>query len=208
MADTLSHLRLDEFLERLSSRAPTPGGGSASALAGAMSAALLHMVLELTAGRPGAPDDGALAELRAGAASWQSELLQLAQADAAAYDAVVAARRLPRETDRDAEARRVQVEAAVREAIRTPLTIARTASELLALSERIAAVGNRNAISDVGVAALLAAAAVRGAALNVRINLPSLPGGDDEAAREIDRLLEELEPRERAVSAAVEERLG
>lgn len=208
MADTLTHLRLDEFLERLSSGAPTPGGGSASAFAGAMSAALLHMVLELTAGRPQAPDDEDLAALRTAVAGWQSELLQLAQADAAAYEAVVAARRLPRATDREAEARRVQLEAAVREAIRTPLAIARTASELLPLAERIAAVGNRNAISDVGVAGLLAAAAVRGAALNVRINLPSLPDGDDDAAREIDSLLGELEPRERAVGAAVEERLG
>ena len=211
MAETLSELRLDAFLERLSSRAPTPGGGSASALAGATGAALLHMVLELTAGRPDAPDDETLAELRGAAAIWRSELLALVEADAAAYEAVVAARRLPRGTEREAETRRVQLTGAAREATQVPLDIARRAAAVLDLAERIARIGNRNAISDVGVAALLAASAVRGAALNVRINLPSL--ADDEPLRgeasvELDRLLESVARRERAVSAVVEERLA
>jgi methenyltetrahydrofolate cyclohydrolase len=211
LAETLPELRLDAFLERLSSPAPTPGGGSASALAGATAAALLHMVLALTGGRPGDPDDDALAALRGEAAGWQSELLELVQLDAAAYDAVVTARRLPRTTEREAESRRVQVASATREATRIPLEIVRRAARVLELAERVAAIGNRNAISDVGVAALLAAAAIRGAALNVRINLPYLPGDEplrDEAAVELDRVLPPVEEREGAIRSAIEERLA
>jgi methenyltetrahydrofolate cyclohydrolase len=211
VSDSLAELRLGEFLERLGSRAPTPGGGSASALAGASGAALLHMVVELTASRPDVVDDETLAEFRGAAAAWRSELTRLVDVDAAAYDGVIAARRLPRTTEREIEARRVQVAGAVREATRVPLEIARRSFEVLALAERVARIGNRNAISDVGVAALLAAAAVRGAAMNVRINLPALPPDDPlqaEAGGEIEDLLAKLESTEAAVRAAVEDSTG
>lgn len=211
MTENLTELRLDAFVERLSSRAPTPGGGSASALAGAAGAALLHMVLELSAGRATDADDDTLAELRGAAASWQSELIELVQLDAAAYEGVVVARGLPRASEREREARHVQLSATIREATRTPLAIARRASEVLDLAARIAPIGNRNAISDVGVAAVLAEAAIRGAALNVRINLPALPADDPmraEADAEVTRLLFDLEARAARVRATVEERLG
>lgn len=210
MTDSLSELRLDEFLARLSSPAPTPGGGSASALAGATSAALLHMVLELTRPGPEGPDEAELAELTTAAAGWQSELLRLVELDAAAYDSVVAARRLPKGTDREREARSVQVAAAVREATRVPLDIVRRAGEVLELARRVVRIGNRNALSDVGVAALLAGVAARGGGMNVRINLPALPDDDPlrrEAAADLERLLTDAESAEREVHAAVEERL-
>ncbi len=212
MADSLPELSLAEFLDRLASRAPTPGGGSASALAGSTAAALLHMVLELTAGRASATDatdQAALTELATAAATWQSELLALVQSDAAAYDSVVAARRLPRDTDRDAEARRTQMTLTTREATSVPLEIVRRASAVLELAERVAPVGTRSAISDVGVAALLAAAAMRGAALNVRINLPFLPEDDPlrtDAGDELDRLLAGLDEREAVLQGTVAER--
>lgn len=211
MTDSLTELRLDAFLQRLSSGAPTPGGGSASALAGATGAALLHMVLELTAGRPEAPDEATLAELRAETAGWQSELLELVRLDALAYDQVVAARRLPRDSAEEADARRRQVAAATREATRVPLEIVRRAGAVLDLAARVAAIGNRNAISDVGVAALLAGASARGAALNVRINLPSLPADDPlaaDATEELDRLLAAVDQGERTVRAAIEDRMA
>src|SRR5690606_28554231 len=106
-------------------------------------AALLHMVLELTAGRTDA-DEPTLTELSAAATSEQSELLALVQTDAAAYDSVVAARRLPRETERDAEARHTQMMLATREATRVPLEIVRRASAVLELAERIASFGARS----------------------------------------------------------------
>jgi glutamate formiminotransferase/formiminotetrahydrofolate cyclodeaminase len=212
MTERLTELTVRDFAAALATRSPVPGGGSAAALAGAMGAALMHMVVELTAGKPAAEaHERTLAELRLAAATEQSELLRLVELDAAAYDAVIRSRRLPRDTDRDREARRIQVEAATRDATRVPLDTARHAFGILAIAERLVPIGNRNAISDVGVGALLAATAVRGAAHNVRINLPFLPEDDPlrrEASAAVDDLLAELPERERAVAAAVEERMA
>ena len=207
-----AELTVSAFIERLASKAPTPGGGSAAALAGAMGAALVQMVVALTTGRADAePVEDELRELALAAAGFQSELLQLVEHDAAAYASVIAARRLPRGTERERELRRVQIDAAVRDATRSPLHIAERAHEVLGLAERLAPIGSRNAISDAGVAGLLAAAALRGGALNVRINLPFLP--DDEplridAGERVDALLAGLDEREAALRAAVAERLG
>jgi methenyltetrahydrofolate cyclohydrolase len=209
-ADRLNDLPARELIERLASSDPIPGGGSASALAGAMGSALVRMVVALSVGRPAAEgNETELTEIATGAAQCQSELLNLAQLDAVAYDAVVQARRLPKSTDLERRARAVQVGAAVREATRAPLEVARMAERVLGLAERLAPIGNRNAISDVGVGALLAAAALRGAVLNVRINLP---GVDDEdlrarATEECARFLESLDDRERALRLAVDARL-
>lgn len=212
MDSRLTDLPVEDFLARLATDDPVPGGGSASALAGAMAAALVHMVVELTAGRPSAAGhEERLAEIRLAAAGLQSELVSLAHADAVAYASVVAARRLPKETDRDRDARRIQLDAAVREATRTPLSIARRSEGVLALAEELASIGNRNAVSDVGVAGLLAGAAIRGAAMNVQINLPSLPEDEplrDEARRELDALVAGLAERERGLAGAVGDRIG
>lgn len=212
MDSRLLDLSVTDLLGRLATDEPIPGGGSASALAGAMAAALVHMVVELTRGRPAAADhEDELAGLRLAAASLQSDLLRLAEVDAAAYASVVAARRLPKETDREREARGVQLHAAVREATQAPLAVARRAEEVLGLAERLAPIGNRHAVSDVGVAGLLAAAALRGAAMNVEINLPALPDSDPlraEAREALDELLGALEDRERRLRAAVGERIG
>jgi formiminotetrahydrofolate cyclodeaminase len=212
MDDQITELPARQLIERLASSAPIPGGGSASALAGAMGAALVQMVVALTTGRPAAAEfEAELTEIAAAAAVSQSELLNLAELDAAAYDAVVRARRLPKESDREREARAVQVAAATREATRAPMHAARIAETVLELAERLAPIGNRNAVSDVGVAGLLAAAAVRGAVLNVRINLPYLDPDEplrDEASAEVDRVLAGIDERERAIRDAVEARLG
>ena len=210
MDDRITDLPARKLIERLATSEPIPGGGSASALAGAMGAALVQMVVALTSGRA-ADAEPELADIAVAAANCQSELLNLAELDAVAYDAVVQARRLPKETDLEREARSVQVAAATREATRAPMHTARMAATVLDLAERLAPIGNRNAISDVGVAALLAAAAIRGAALNVRINLPYLDAEEtlrDEAGAEVERLLAGLDERERAIRGAVEARLA
>jgi methenyltetrahydrofolate cyclohydrolase len=212
MESRLSELTVRELLERLATDAPVPGGGSASALAGALGASLVKMVVALTSGRPVAVDhEDDLMEIGLRGATLTSELLRLSELDAAAYAAVVAARRLPRETEVEQLARARQIDAATREATSVPLEIARRADEVLQLAERLAPIGNRNAISDVGVASLLAAAGLRGAALNVRINLPFLPEDEPlraEAGEELERLLASIDDRERTVRDAVAERLG
>jgi formiminotetrahydrofolate cyclodeaminase len=172
---TLSELSVRELTARLSSGEPIPGGGSAAALAGAMGAALVSMVVELTAGRPDAAEHAdALRDLGEAAVQRVSALLDLAEDDAVAYAAVVRARHLPKEGEAEREARARALRTAMVEAARVPLRTAEVAAEVLGLAHAIAPIGNRNAASDAGVAAQLAAASVRGALLNVRINLPYL----------------------------------
>jgi len=172
----LAELTVRDLTERLASRAPVPGGGSASALAGALGAALVEMVCELTLGKPEYEEvDPVARQIGAAAGELRSSLLTAAEEDATAYLAVVAARRLPRDDDQERAARKVAIGEASVAATEVPLRVARLAAKVLDLAASIASIGNRNAVSDAGAAALLAAAAARGAALNVRINLPSLP---------------------------------
>lgn len=206
-------LPLRALLEQLSSREPIPGGGSAAALAGALGAALLSMVTALTEGRTASDDDAAaLADVSAAAGAAEAELRALVTRDADAYRAVVAARRMPRDSESQRAARAERVRLATRGATEVPLRTARTALETLELAERLVPVGNPNAISDVGVAAHLAAAGVRGALLNVRINLPSLGALESEdplatARDEVDELLARAAATEARVAVAVAHRM-
>lgn len=201
-----------DLAEQLASREPVPGGGSAAAIGGALGASLVGMVAELTIGRPDTADrDEILRDVRDRAASLRNELLDLAETDAAAYDAVISARRLPKRTDEERAERSRRMRATMVQAASVPLETARRSREVLDLAVRIAPIGNRNAVSDAGVAAQLASAAVRGAVLNVRINLPYLP--DDEplrsaAAREASLLEAAAEQREDEVLSTVTMLLG
>lgn len=208
----LTNLPTRELIERLATSDPIPGGGSASALAGAMGAALVHMVVALTAGRAAAAgNEETLDAIGSEAVAAQSDLLRLAELDAVAYDAVVRARRLPKETELERQSRDTQVHQATREATISPLETVRRAADVLGLAERLAPIGNGNAVSDIGVGALLAVAAMRGAALNVRINLPYLADDDplrEDATAQLHALTDRLDDRERDVRRAVEARLG
>jgi formiminotetrahydrofolate cyclodeaminase len=177
-----------------------------------MAAGLVGMVVQLTQGRPGTEGVSAeLDEIGGAAASLREELLHLTDLDAEAYRAVVAARRLPKDTESERAARSERITEATRGATLAPLRIAQAAAASLALAERLAPIGNPNAVSDVGVAALLAVASARGAALNVRINLPYLRD-DDPLRADSERALEEatadVEARASAVHRLVEDRIG
>jgi formiminotetrahydrofolate cyclodeaminase len=211
-AASLAPLSVRELLDRLSSSDPVPGGGSAAALAGAMGAGLVSMVAALTVGRTETPDDkSAVREIGEAAGKLRDELVDLAERDSTAYQAFVDARHLPRETDDQRAARTAAMGAAIVQAAEVPLRTARAAMKCLHLARRIAPIGNRNAVSDAGVAALLSSTAVRGAILNVRTNLPHLP---DEApmrrtaADELIALERETTTLEVAALADVASRLG
>ena len=212
MDDRLIDLPARELIERLATSAPVPGGGSAAALAGAMAAALVQMVVDLTSGRPAAAEhEATLGRVRETAARLRIELLELAEIDSAAYEAVVVARRMPRDSDAERAARDARILDATRQATDAPRRIMRASEQVLGLAEELAPIGNRNAVSDVGVGALLASAGLRGGALNVAINLPYLPDADpmrNEAAGEVARLTAGLAEREVALREAVEARLG
>lgn len=208
----LSDLTVNALLDRLASSDPVPGGGSAAALAAAMGAGLVAMVAELTIGRPDyAEHEDLVSELRDAARARKDQLLALAEEDAVAYDAVVTARRMPKESEPEREARAAALRDAMVEAARVPMRTAVVAAEVLEMAERIAPIGNRNAVSDAGVAAQLAAAGLRGALLNVRINLPYLAADEPlrlSAPAEIDRLEAVATVHERAALGVVDARLA
>jgi formiminotetrahydrofolate cyclodeaminase len=208
----LGELTVNGLLERLASSDPIPGGGSASALAGAMGAGLVAMVASLTVGRAEYADAEPMASAIGGTAlAVRDELVELADRDSDAYDAVVRARRLPRETDEQKAARSATLVQAIQLAAEIPLRTAHVAYQALELAAQIAPIGNRNAVSDAGVAALLSAAAVRGAILNVRINLPYLAADAvlrRDGPAELERLEAEALEQERSALAAVAARLG
>lgn len=209
---SLAELTVRDLPERLASRAPVPGGGSASALAGALGAALVEMVCELTVGKPEYEDvDPVARQIGAAAGELRGSMLAAAEEDAAAYLDVISARRLPRDSDEERAVRKAAIGEASVAATEVPLRVARLADEVLDLAASIASIGNRNAVSDAGAAALLAAAAARGAALNVRINLPLLPEAHPLRANAAVRLAElesSVSKREAEALEAVSLRMG
>lgn len=168
----MKDLTLAQFLERLASSDPTPGGGTASAIAAAAAAGLLAMVARLSMGKGG--DDAALARTLALGDAERAALLDLAGRDADAFEAVMQAMRLPKGTDEEKERRRSAIQKALRGASDVPLEVASRGVALLEASTDLARTGSLSAISDAGVAVLLAHAAVQGALFNVRINLRSI----------------------------------
>src|SRR6185295_14997992 len=175
MSEQFLDKSLSQFLDELASGAPTPGGGSVAALSGAMAAGLLTMVCNLTIGKKQYADFEAEAHtLRERAEALRGELQALAQADVDVFDHLSAAYKLPRTTDADAASRRAAIQKVTRGATEIPLRVARAVTALLPLCAPLARHGNRNAVSDVGVAVLLVQAAVPAALLNVEINLAVL----------------------------------
>ncbi|HEU5316660.1 MAG TPA: cyclodeaminase/cyclohydrolase family protein, partial [Chloroflexota bacterium] len=177
--------------DALAAEAPAPGGGSATGLVGALGAALVCMVANYTVGRLkyAAVEErvrGALEE----AERLRRTLMRLTEEDEAAYEAVAAARRLPRKTDGEKAARRDAIQDATRAAATPPLDMAAAARRALELAGIVAEHGNHLLASDAGVAALFAEAALRASAINVRVNLATL---DDTAfLRRIEGRLNEL----------------
>ena len=171
---------LNAFLEELASSSPAPGGGSVAALSGALGAALTSMVCNLTIGKKKyALAEGEMRAVKEGADALRRELMSLARTDSEAFDAVLRAGRLPQGTADESAAREEAMQRAGLEAARVPLRTAEACLAVLRLAERAARAGNRNAVTDAGVAGLLARAAGDGALLNVEINLKSLSATAD-----------------------------
>jgi len=175
MNQDLTHTPLGGFLDALASAEPTPGGGAAAALAGATAAALISMVCNLTVGRPRYADvDAAMQAIRGRSESARARLVALADADARAYGAVAAAYRLPRATADERSRRVAAIQTALVGAAQPPLEAMDVSRTLVTLALETAAHGNSTVASDAGVAADLAAAAVRASATMVRANLAEL----------------------------------
>lgn len=161
---------LKRFLDKVASDSPTPGGGSVSALAGALSASLIMMVAGLSA-KKDKKKQKEMEKVKKRALSIQKRLLRAVDEDARSFDQVIEAYRLPRDTEKEQRYRARAIQKAYQRATLTPQLVCQQTIQLLKDSRFLISKGNPNAISDTGVAAFLADAAIAGGLLNIGINL-------------------------------------
>ncbi len=218
----LSNMDLNAFARELAGDSPAPGGGSVAALAGGLAAALCAMVSRLTLGREkykDAADDMEAVRHKADAAS--ARLLELVDEDAAAYNKVSAAFRMPKGTDEEKATRADAIQEATKAAASTPLDTLRTTADLCDLCRLAVEKGNPNCITDAGVAAQLIRAAAKGAAYNIRaaakgaaynvqINLSSIKDGvfREHLAKQTDEMLNRVLKEAADLEELVERSMG
>ena len=160
------------FLDELASSAPAPGGGSVAALSGALGAALISMVCNLTVGKKKYADvQEDIQALLAQSEALRKELVELLEADVEVYTEVSKAMKMPRGTEEEKAARTAAMQKALKAATDVPMRVAEACVKVMDLCRPTAEKGNVNAVSDAGVAVLMAEAGLRSAALNVLINL-------------------------------------
>jgi len=199
------------FLDGLASSAPVPGGGGAAALSAALGAALVAMVCNLTIGQEKyRAHEDTMARVLVAATEQRALALALAAEDGAAYGAVRAAYGLPRATDEEKRARAARIQEALKAAADVPLRTLAVAARIIDLCAEALPGGNPNVVSDVGVGALSARAALDGAALNVRINLTLIKDEDykTRTAAELERGLAAGRAQAGEVTRQVDERIG
>jgi glutamate formiminotransferase/formiminotetrahydrofolate cyclodeaminase len=197
------------FIDRLAAGTPTPGGGSASAHTGAAAAGLVAMVARLTVGKKKyAAVEAHMWAIIEEADRLRIELVQAVEEDSAAFEAFMAANKLPKETDEQQAVRAEAQQKATLYAAQVPLGAAMRAARVCELATQVAALGNLNAISDAGSASALARAALTGAAMNVRINLAGLsqPELGQPLLTELAQAEERLRTAEKQVEQALLER--
>jgi formiminotetrahydrofolate cyclodeaminase len=167
--------KLTAFLDELASNAPAPGGGSVAALSGALGSALTSMVCRLTAGKKKyAAVEGEMQSVLAMSEQLRGTFARLVDADTDAFNKVMEAYSLPKDTDDQKALRGAAVQEATKEATLVPLECMKHAIDALALARTVAEKGNVNSASDAGVSALMLGACIEAAALNVKINLAGI----------------------------------
>ena len=197
---------IDQFLDDLASGNPTPGGGSAAAIMGAMGAALVSMVCNVSFGKKGC--EAAEPELRnmlVRSEELRRHLTAMTAEDIAAFDSLMAAYKLAKSSDEEKARRAETIQACLERATEVPLECARACSQVVAMARRAADLGYKHVISDVGVGVAAADAALRSAALNVFINAPSLKDRRFAASalEEVERLAKRSAVDAEATYAAV-----
>ena len=197
-------MEIKRFLEKLSADTPTPGGGSASALAGALSASLILMTAGLSL-KKGKMEASELRGINKEVSGIQKRLFRAIEEDAQSYEAVLKAFRLPKSTERERLIRAKAIQKAFRGATITPQLVCRHAIQLLEYSKALIQRGNPNAISDVGVAAYLADTALKGGLLNIGINLGLVR--DQYFRKEMHSLAEKLENRRNQLMGIIQKKL-
>ncbi|RXF73354.1 methenyltetrahydrofolate cyclohydrolase [Hansschlegelia zhihuaiae] len=203
---------LGAFLDDLASERSTPGGGGAAAISGAMGAALVSMVCNLTIGKPKyAEVEADLKQVLETSEKLRAELTRAIGDDVKAFDAVMGAYGLPKgETDEEKAARTAKIQAALKEATDVPLECARLCAQVVKLSAVTADKGNVNVVSDAGVAVQSAYAGLMSAALNVRVNAKSIKDRDfaDGRLQELETLLADAGAETERTYEVVKSKLG
>jgi formiminotetrahydrofolate cyclodeaminase len=179
------------FLDEVASSSPAPGGGSVAALSGALGAALSSMVCNLTRGKQGYETvQDEIREILEKSEGLRKDLTDLIDKDTDAFNEVIKALKMPKETEDQKEQRRNAMQIAFKQAAEVPLETARKCEQILDIAHIVAEKGNKNSISDAAVSALMAQTGVQAAMLNVRINLSSIK--DTEYVQQVSTELHEL----------------
>ncbi len=198
------------FLDELASKASTPGGGSAAAVMGAMGAALVSMVCNLTVGKKNYESvEADLKKVLTKAEDLRGRLTDMIRADVEVFDQVMGAYGMPKDTDEQKAARSEAIQVALQAATDVPLQCARACVEAIDLSAEVAEKGNKNVISDAGVAVLAAYAALRSAALNVYINAGGIKDKAfaEQRLAELEKILAGSDKRTEEIYALVKSKL-
>ena len=201
---------LQVFLDELASSAPTPGGGSGAAIMGAMGAALVSMVCNLTVGKKGYEEvEDDLKDVLKQAEALRDRMTDMIRADVEVSDRLMTSYGLPKETDEEKAARSDEIQASLKEATDVPLNCARACAEAIELCRTAAEKGNLNVISDAGVAVVAADAAMKSAALNVYINVGSIrdKAFAEERSTELEKILKGADGQTREIYELVKAKL-
>jgi len=194
--------KINNFLDELASNSPTPGGGSVAALAGALGAALISMVGNLTIGKKKYEDvEEDIKKIISSSEKLRYELSQLIEEDVKAFNNFMATYKMPKETEDEKKIRADKIQELLIEAAKVPLTVAYKCLDVLSLSKEVAEKGNINVISDAGVAVLMAQAALESAILNVKINLRMIK--DEKARTELSSSIKEILLKEKGQTEKV-----
>lgn len=183
--------KVSNFLDELASNSPTPGGGSVAALAGALGVALISMVGNLTVGKKKYEDvEEDIKKILSSSEKLRYELSQLIEEDVKVFNNFMSTYKMPKETEDEKKVRAEKIQESLIEAAKVPLKVAYKCLDILSLSKEVAEKGNINVVSDAGVAALMAEAALESAILNVKINLKMIK--DEKIIEELSSSIKEI----------------
>ncbi|WP_280311789.1 cyclodeaminase/cyclohydrolase family protein [Nocardia abscessus] len=202
-APSFGEVTLAQYLSDLAAKLPAPGGGAVAALHAAQAAALVAMVARYTTRAKDAENRPVVDRIIEAADEARGRALALADADAAAFTAVGAAYKLPKETPEDLAARTAAINAALIEAARVPAAVIDEADEVLSLAAELFPIGNPNVVTDIGAAAAACRAAAPPSQLNIEINVTSLPAAEGDRFAPVLMRVDELTARADALHADV-----
>lgn len=202
----LAELSIKEFLAKTASGSPVPGGGSIAALSAAIAASLAEMVAHLTIGKKGfATTEKQMKDIIKDATDFRNELMKDIDRDSGAYHDVLTAFKMPKGNRQEENKRKQTIQVALKNAALVPLDVAKKALKIIDLSHKVVKYGNKNAVTDGAVAAMMARTAVLSALYNVKINLASIEDVDfvKKIRKDVIRLEKEIENKERKILSGI-----